>query len=155
MTKLQPQNHDQTSASKLWPNFSFNVWSKLQLQNCGQTSASTSRANFSFKIVTKLGLQHLCDFWRLRESSHARITLVKSEQEEGVTDWQGKAMIGLGSDKNWTREWITYQPRIHKCTSDAKLVNYPTRSSLFWPSVLCTDHLRCPATQIAERGRVQ
>ena len=34
-------------------------------------------------------------------SSRARITSVKSQQGQWWSDWQGKAMIGLGSDKNY------------------------------------------------------
>ena len=36
-----------------------------------------------------------------RASSRARITSVKSQQGKWWSDWQGKAMIGLGSDKNY------------------------------------------------------
>ena len=60
--------------------------------------ASKSWPNFSFKISTKLKRGWL---ERFRESSHARVTSVKSQQEKWVTEWQGKAMIGLESDKNY------------------------------------------------------
>ena len=49
------------------------------------------------QLTTKWEVVRLLE--RLCESSHAGVTSVKSQQTL-LTEWQGKAMIGLGSDKH-------------------------------------------------------
>ena len=91
-----------------------------------EKSNSKIRPNFSNFLVwhdsVKKGKERLCDFERLSQSSHARVTSVKSKQGQGVTEWL--------PDK--ARQWSDFSLiEISHCHRDrsrtAKSWSFPTK----------------------------
>ena len=69
--------------------------------------SKSSALKFGPNFSNRFGLAKFC---KLRQgevawTSHTRVTSVKSQQGQWLTNLQGKAMMGLGSDKNLFYIW--------------------------------------------------
>ena len=65
---------------------------KPQLQICNKLLPTRSSSSTSATVATLTSFE--------LTSLHARVTSIKSQQQEKLTDWQDKAMVGLGSHEN-------------------------------------------------------
>ena len=84
--------------SKSWPKFSFDILS----QHSWPTYESASKSLPNCLLRSSASISAMLTTSRSFElaSSNARVTPIKSQQQEWVGELQGSTMIRLGSDKN-------------------------------------------------------
>ena len=83
LTNLQPQHHDQTSVSMLWPKWGFKISTKPQLQNLDQTVSSSISNTNNIKM-----------FW---------VGIFKGQSHIGkvLTTWASLLVTRRDNDKTW------------------------------------------------------
>jgi len=93
LTKHQPQNLKQTSASKYWPKFSFKICTELTLQYLDQALFSKPEQKFSIKNMTKFQFPNL---HQRNFSASAPPSLVSDKDRQ----WSDSSLIEIYSERD-------------------------------------------------------
>ena len=138
LTEIHPQNLDQNLALKSWQNLSYLIWTTFQQLVWFCKRSLVAKTTLGAKWIAEDSVSTTTSQMKwlaaTRASLRARVTIVESQHGNIVTERQGKAVIGLGSDKNILQIEIKlcFLSLLRLALQNDKLVSSVTSILRFW-----------------------